>query len=55
MKNKSSLTFKYALIIEAFFIFTCALLAAIEHFLGAGNLTIKGVLNRPEFVGDSVV
>ena len=44
MGNKASMTFKYALFIEAFFIFICALLAAIEHFLEAGNLTIKGVM-----------
>lgn len=44
MGNNTSMTFKYTLFIEAFFIFICALLAVIEHFLGAGNLTIKGVL-----------
>ena len=44
MNNKLQLTLKYALAMEVFFAVICALLVAVEYFIGSGALTLKGTL-----------
>lgn len=44
MSNKLQLTLKYAFAMEVFFTIICALLVAIEYFIGSGTLTLKGTL-----------
>ena len=44
MNNKVNLTLKYAMAIEMFFLIICAVLVAIEYFIGSGTFTIKGTL-----------
>ena len=44
MNEKLNLTLKYALVVECFFIGICALLVAIEYFIGSGGYTVKGTL-----------
>lgn len=41
---KSIATIKYAILVEIFFSLICAFLAAVEYYMGEGNLTVKGVI-----------
>ena len=44
MNERLSLTFKYALACEVFFIFICALLVGVMYFINSIDIQTKGVL-----------
>jgi hypothetical protein len=44
MSKRTSLTIKYALAHEIFFVLICGVLVGVEYFWGSGEIKLKGVL-----------